>query len=107
MSAVVTLRQVVVAAFAVSGYSSTYYRAGSKPFNPLLGESYECIREDKGFCFFSEQVCVCLFVFFEDQNVSRYKMLCILNTSVILDIIPLFSSEIIMIILIILSSSVH
>uniref|UniRef100_A0A8C9YF15 Oxysterol-binding protein n=1 Tax=Sander lucioperca TaxID=283035 RepID=A0A8C9YF15_SANLU len=49
-------RMALVAAFAVSGYSSTYYRAGSKPFNPLLGESYECIREDKGFCFFSEQV---------------------------------------------------
>ncbi|XP_029936009.1 oxysterol-binding protein-related protein 6 isoform X2 [Myripristis murdjan] len=49
-------RMVIVAAFAVSGYSSTYYRAGSKPFNPLLGETYECIREDKGFCFFSEQV---------------------------------------------------
>uniref|UniRef100_A0A8C5FKS2 Oxysterol-binding protein n=1 Tax=Gadus morhua TaxID=8049 RepID=A0A8C5FKS2_GADMO len=49
-------RMVIVAAFAISGYSSTYYRAGSKPFNPLLGESYECIREDKGFCFFSEQV---------------------------------------------------
>lgn len=50
------LWQVLVAAFAVSGYSSTYYRAGSKPFNPVLGETYECIREDKGFCFFSEQV---------------------------------------------------
>ncbi|XP_076026196.1 oxysterol-binding protein-related protein 6 isoform X2 [Genypterus blacodes] len=49
-------RMVIVAAFAISGYSSTYYRAGSKPFNPLLGETYECIREDKGFCFFSEQV---------------------------------------------------
>ncbi|XP_034042047.1 oxysterol-binding protein-related protein 6 isoform X2 [Thalassophryne amazonica] len=49
-------RMVLVAAFAVSGYSSTYYRAGSKPFNPLLGETYECIREDKGFRFFSEQV---------------------------------------------------
>ncbi|XP_056610294.1 oxysterol-binding protein-related protein 6 isoform X4 [Triplophysa dalaica] len=49
-------RMVIVAAFAVSGYSSTYYRAGSKPFNPLLGETYECVREDKGFCFFSEQV---------------------------------------------------
>uniref|UniRef100_A0A8C1U0S1 Oxysterol binding protein-like 6 n=1 Tax=Cyprinus carpio TaxID=7962 RepID=A0A8C1U0S1_CYPCA len=48
-------RMAIVAAFAVSGYSSTYYRAGSKPFNPLLGETYECIREDKGFCFFSEQ----------------------------------------------------
>ncbi|XP_066544713.1 oxysterol-binding protein-related protein 6 isoform X2 [Amia ocellicauda] len=49
-------RMVIVAAFAVSGYASTYYRAGSKPFNPVLGETYECIREDKGFCFFSEQV---------------------------------------------------
>ncbi|XP_013856884.1 oxysterol-binding protein-related protein 6 [Austrofundulus limnaeus] len=49
-------RMVLVAAFAISGYSNTYYRAGSKPFNPLLGETYECIREDKGFCFFSEQV---------------------------------------------------
>ncbi|KAM4608816.1 oxysterol-binding protein-related protein 6 isoform 4-T5 [Polymixia lowei] len=49
-------RMVIVAAFAVSGYSSTYYRAGSKPFNPLLGETYECIREDKGLCFFAEQV---------------------------------------------------
>ncbi|XP_059417455.1 oxysterol-binding protein-related protein 6-like isoform X8 [Carassius carassius] len=49
-------RMAIVAAFAVSGYSSTYYRAGSKPFNPLLAETYECIREDKGFCFFSEQV---------------------------------------------------
>ncbi|XP_068602806.1 oxysterol-binding protein-related protein 6 [Brachionichthys hirsutus] len=49
-------RMVLVAAFAISGYSSTYYRAGSKPFNPLLGETYECIREDKGFRFFAEQV---------------------------------------------------
>ncbi|XP_058045642.1 oxysterol-binding protein-related protein 6 isoform X7 [Ahaetulla prasina] len=49
-------RMVLIAAFATSGYASTYYRAGSKPFNPLLGETYECIREDKGFRFFSEQV---------------------------------------------------
>ncbi|KAB1278455.1 Oxysterol-binding protein-related protein 6 [Camelus dromedarius] len=47
---------VLIAAFAVSGYCSTYFRAGSKPFNPVLGETYECIREDKGFRFFSEQV---------------------------------------------------
>ncbi|XP_044306634.1 oxysterol-binding protein-related protein 3 isoform X2 [Varanus komodoensis] len=49
-------RMVYVAAFAVSAYASSYYRAGSKPFNPVLGETYECIREDKGFQFFSEQV---------------------------------------------------
>ncbi|XP_060112896.1 oxysterol-binding protein-related protein 6 isoform X4 [Heteronotia binoei] len=49
-------RMVLVAAFATSGYASTYYRAGSKPFNPVLGETYETIREDKGFRFFAEQV---------------------------------------------------
>nr|XP_024219048.1 oxysterol-binding protein-related protein 6-like [Halyomorpha halys] len=49
-------RMVYVAAFAVSAYGSSYFRAGSKPFNPLLGETYECIREDKGFRFIAEQV---------------------------------------------------
>jgi len=47
---------VWIAAFAVSGYSSTYTRAGQKPFNPVLGETYECIREDKGWKFVAEQV---------------------------------------------------
>ncbi|GAB6019047.1 hypothetical protein CHUAL_000674 [Chamberlinius hualienensis] len=50
-------RMVLVAAFAVSAYSSSYYRAGHKPFNPLLGETYECVREDKGLRFVAEQVC--------------------------------------------------
>lgn len=45
-----------VAAFAVSAYSSTYHRAGCKPFNPVLGETYECERPDRGFRFISEQV---------------------------------------------------
>lgn len=52
------LIKVWVAAFAVSGYASTYTRAGQKPFNPLLGETYECIREDKGWKFVAEQVSV-------------------------------------------------
>ncbi|XP_015267917.1 PREDICTED: oxysterol-binding protein-related protein 7 [Gekko japonicus] len=50
-------RLLCMAAFAVSAYASTYFRAGSKPFNPVLGETYECVRPDKGFCFISEQVC--------------------------------------------------
>ncbi|XP_061873703.1 oxysterol-binding protein-related protein 7 isoform X3 [Colius striatus] len=50
-------RLVYMAAFAVSAYASTYYRAGSKPFNPVLGETYECVRPDRGFRFISEQVC--------------------------------------------------
>ncbi|XP_038049066.1 oxysterol-binding protein-related protein 6-like isoform X2 [Patiria miniata] len=49
-------RMVYVASFAASSYASTYYRAGTKPFNPLLGETYECVREDKGFRFVAEQV---------------------------------------------------
>lgn len=49
-------RMVCIAAFTVSSYGSSYFRAGSKPFNPLLGETYECVREDKGFRFIAEQV---------------------------------------------------
>nr|XP_033786707.1 oxysterol-binding protein-related protein 3 isoform X1 [Geotrypetes seraphini]XP_033786708.1 oxysterol-binding protein-related protein 3 isoform X1 [Geotrypetes seraphini]XP_033786709.1 oxysterol-binding protein-related protein 3 isoform X1 [Geotrypetes seraphini]XP_033786711.1 oxysterol-binding protein-related protein 3 isoform X1 [Geotrypetes seraphini]XP_033786712.1 oxysterol-binding protein-related protein 3 isoform X1 [Geotrypetes seraphini] len=49
-------RMVYVAAFAVSAYASSFYRAGSKPFNPMLGETYECVKEDKGFRFIAEQV---------------------------------------------------
>ncbi|XP_061429194.1 oxysterol-binding protein-related protein 6-like isoform X2 [Lethenteron reissneri] len=49
-------RMVLTAAFAVSAYAPTYYRSGNKPFNPVLGETYECIREDKGFRFVAEQV---------------------------------------------------
>jgi len=50
------LRLVYVAAFIVSTYSANYYRTGRKNFNPLLGETYECIREDKGWKFIAEQV---------------------------------------------------
>ncbi|KAF3913094.1 hypothetical protein AA313_de0200810 [Arthrobotrys entomopaga] len=48
-------RLVYVAAFAASEYSSTINRI-AKPFNPLLGETYEYCRPDKGFRFFIEQV---------------------------------------------------
>ncbi|XP_052813371.1 oxysterol-binding protein-related protein 6-like isoform X2 [Mya arenaria] len=49
-------RMMYIAAFAVSSYASSCYRVGHKPFNPLLGETYENIREDKGWKFVSEQV---------------------------------------------------
>ncbi|XP_052002735.1 oxysterol-binding protein-related protein 3-like isoform X4 [Xyrauchen texanus] len=49
-------RMVYIATFAVSGYAASYYRAGGKPFNPVLGETYECDRPDKGFRFVAEQV---------------------------------------------------
>ncbi|XP_062859831.1 oxysterol-binding protein-related protein 7 [Trichomycterus rosablanca] len=49
-------RMVYIAAFAISGYSTATYRNRYKPFNPVLGETFECIREDRGFRFISEQV---------------------------------------------------
>uniref|UniRef100_A0A8C9XKB9 Oxysterol-binding protein n=2 Tax=Sander lucioperca TaxID=283035 RepID=A0A8C9XKB9_SANLU len=49
-------RMVYVATFVVSGYASSYYRTGGKPFNPVLGETYECDRPDKGLRFVAEQV---------------------------------------------------
>ncbi|KAI7755840.1 hypothetical protein M8C21_023608, partial [Ambrosia artemisiifolia] len=49
------MRILNVAAFAVSGYSSTEERS-CKPFNPLLGETYEADYPDKGLRFFSEKV---------------------------------------------------
>mgnify|MGYP001048336385 CR=1 FL=1 len=50
-------RLTYVAAFAVSAYARTLNRPSRKPFNPLLGETYECVRPDKGFRFISEKVC--------------------------------------------------
>eukprot|EP00258_Populus_trichocarpa_P035169 XP_024451188.1 oxysterol-binding protein-related protein 1C isoform X1 [Populus trichocarpa] len=49
------MRILNVAAFAVSGYASTEGRV-CKPFNPLLGETYEADYPDKGLRFFSEKV---------------------------------------------------
>ncbi|KAJ6939336.1 oxysterol-binding protein-related protein 1C-like [Populus alba x Populus x berolinensis] len=49
------MRILNVAAFAVSGYASTEGRV-CKPFNPLLGETYEANYPDKGLRFFSEKV---------------------------------------------------
>lgn len=48
-------RMCFVAAFVVSGYASTVHRAIRKPFNPLLGETYE-LTSPKGFKFIAEKV---------------------------------------------------
>ncbi|PVH14920.1 uncharacterized protein CXQ87_005198 [Candidozyma duobushaemuli] len=47
-----------IAAFAVSNLSSFRKKVRSirKPFNPLLGETFELVREDKGFRLISEKV---------------------------------------------------
>ncbi|KAG8362689.1 hypothetical protein BUALT_Bualt05G0074200 [Buddleja alternifolia] len=51
------MRILYVAAFAVSGYASSEGRH-CKPFNPLLGETYEADYPEKGIRFFSEKVLV-------------------------------------------------
>ena len=61
-----------MAAFAVSAYALSYYRAGRKPFNPILGETYECVREDKGFRFIAEQVRKCV-----ATNVTTFGKVCV------------------------------
>jgi len=50
-----TERMIYVAAFAASEYASTIERV-AKPFNPLLGETFEYVRPDKNYRFFIEQV---------------------------------------------------
>ncbi|THD20265.1 Oxysterol-binding protein [Fasciola hepatica] len=52
-----TLEQMAhVAAFTVSAYATTAVRV-NKPFNPLLGETYECDRtDDRGWRSLAEQV---------------------------------------------------
>jgi hypothetical protein len=51
-------RLVYMAAFAISNFSNARAkeRAARKPFNPMLGETFELVREDKGFRFIAEKV---------------------------------------------------
>ncbi|EXJ85197.1 hypothetical protein A1O3_05872 [Capronia epimyces CBS 606.96] len=51
-------RLMYVTAFAVSSLSNSRVkeRAIRKPFNPMLGETYELVREDRGFRFIAEKV---------------------------------------------------
>ncbi len=51
-------RLLYVTAFAISSFSNARVkeRAIRKPFNPMLGETFELVREDKGFRFIAEKV---------------------------------------------------
>lgn len=49
------VRLAYVAGFAMSNYSSTVGRL-AKPFNPLLGETFEYVDPEKEFRYFSEQI---------------------------------------------------
>ncbi|QDS68384.1 hypothetical protein FKW77_010751 [Venturia effusa] len=51
-------RLLNITAFAISSFSSARVkeRAMRKPFTPLLGETFELVREDKGYRFISEKI---------------------------------------------------
>ena len=51
-------RLLYVTAFAISSFSGVRVkeRVIRKPFNPMLGETYELVREDKGFRLLAEKV---------------------------------------------------
>ncbi|CAO3587116.1 unnamed protein product [Absidia cylindrospora] len=49
-------RLMYITVFAITSYTSSQYRTGRKPFNPMMTETYENIRPDKGFRFISEKV---------------------------------------------------
>lgn len=51
-------RLMYVTAFALSSLSNARVKERSirKPFNPMLGETYELVREDRGFRFVAEKV---------------------------------------------------
>lgn len=51
-------RLIHVAAFAISPLSNVRVKERSirKPFNPMLGETFELVREDKNFLFLAEKV---------------------------------------------------
>ncbi|XP_062310843.1 oxysterol-binding protein-related protein 7-like isoform X3 [Osmerus eperlanus] len=49
-------RMVYMGVFSISGYAWASWRNRYKPFNPVLGETYESHREERGFRYVSEQV---------------------------------------------------
>ncbi|PVV03842.1 hypothetical protein BB560_001653 [Smittium megazygosporum] len=49
-------RLMCVVGFAMSSYIPSKFRVGYKPFNPMLGETFEIVRPDLGFRFVSEKV---------------------------------------------------
>lgn len=75
-------RLAYVAAFTISSYSTTSTRT-SKPFNPLLGETYECDRlHDLGWRAVSEQASCVAFKFYSRglflDNISLTRTIFIL-----------------------------
>lgn len=73
------MRILNVAAFAVSGYASTKGWQW-KPFNPILGETYEADYPDKGLRFLSEKVALLYSTELPHSNYSILSLLCFLGS---------------------------
>ncbi|VDN96117.1 unnamed protein product [Rodentolepis nana] len=54
-----TQRMLYVATFIITTFTSKAQRKAIKPFSPLLGETFECIRPEKKWRFLAEQVVYC------------------------------------------------
>jgi hypothetical protein len=48
--------KLYIGVFSISGYAWATWRNRYKPFNPVLGETYESHRKERGFRYVAEQV---------------------------------------------------
>lgn len=48
--------KLYIGVFSISGYAWATWRNRYKPFNPVLGETYEIHRKERGFRYVAEQV---------------------------------------------------
>ena len=49
-------RLLYIATFVIASYAPSKYRSSRKPFNPLLGQTFELVRPDKNLKFVAEKV---------------------------------------------------
>uniref|UniRef100_A0A674DNI8 Oxysterol-binding protein n=1 Tax=Salmo trutta TaxID=8032 RepID=A0A674DNI8_SALTR len=69
-------RMLYIGVFSISGYAWATWRNRYKPFNPVLGETYESHRKERGFRYIAEQVShhpPCSAVHAESENFTFWQ----------------------------------
>uniref|UniRef100_A0A8C8DFW7 Oxysterol-binding protein n=1 Tax=Oncorhynchus tshawytscha TaxID=74940 RepID=A0A8C8DFW7_ONCTS len=69
-------RMLYMGVFSISGYAWATWRNRYKPFNPVLGETYESHRKERGFRYVAEQVShhpPCSAVHAESENFTFWQ----------------------------------
>uniref|UniRef100_A0A8C7DGV8 Oxysterol-binding protein n=1 Tax=Oncorhynchus kisutch TaxID=8019 RepID=A0A8C7DGV8_ONCKI len=69
-------RMLYIGVFSISGYAWATWRNRYKPFNPVLGETYESHRKERGFRYVAEQVShhpPCSAVHAESENFTFWQ----------------------------------